>query len=144
MNNMMKTLQQLRQLRQRALNQSIGQLAQKKQLSQRYQCNINALTALTLTDEKGPPGLSALQLANHAYYKRHIQRVIDWQQQEQVLVDLETQKLHLQVQQQACREKIAALILAQHQQEYRFEQARLAQKNTDAQAAQCWQRQLAR
>ncbi|ELI8228596.1 flagellar export protein FliJ, partial [Yersinia enterocolitica] len=41
------TLQRLQQLRQRALDQATSQLAQQKQLCQRYQNNINALSSLT-------------------------------------------------------------------------------------------------
>ena len=142
MSDMIDTLQQLQQLRQRSLNQVTSQLTQQKQLCQRYQRNINALNALTLSEEAFP-GVSALQMANHAGYQRHIQRLIDWQKQEQALAEIEVGNLQTQMQQQARREKIVAVVLEQQQEEYQREQGRLAQKNTDALATQCWQRQQA-
>ncbi|MBS0053972.1 flagellar export protein FliJ [Yersinia sp. Marseille-Q3913] len=141
---MVKTLQQLQQLRQRALNQATSQLAQQKRLCQRYQNNINALTSLTrfpsTTDLETPPTFGALQMVNNAHYKRHIQRVIDWQKQEQILADIEADKLQVQLQRQACREKIVAVVLEQQQQFCQLEQGRREQKITDSLAAQCWQR----
>jgi flagellar export protein FliJ len=139
-----KTLQQLQQLRQRALSQAISQLAQQKQLCQRYQNNIDALTALTdfsLTPVIGTaPQSGALQMANSAHYKRYIQRVIDWQKQEQTLADIEASKLQVQLQQQACREKTVAVVLDQQQQRLQIAQGRYEQKATDDLAAQRWQR----
>lgn len=60
------------------MSDMIDTLQQLQQLRQRYQRNINALNALTLSEEAFP-GVSALQMANHAGYQRHIQRLIDWQ-----------------------------------------------------------------
>ncbi len=124
------------------MSDMIDTLQQLQQLRQRYQRNINALNALTLSEEAFP-GVSALQMANHADYQRHIQRLIDWQKQEQALADIEVGNLQTQMQQQARREKIVAVVLEQQQEEYQREQGRLAQKNTDALATQCWQRQQA-
>ncbi|CFQ54165.1 flagellar export protein FliJ [Yersinia frederiksenii] len=138
------TLRQLQQLRQQALNQASSQLVQQKQLCQRYQSNINALISLAdLSLTATPvlaPKVAALQMANNAHYKRHIQRVIDWQKQEQVLANIEASKLQLQLQQQACREKTVAVVLEQQQELHQLELSRGEQKTTDAQAAQCWQR----
>ncbi|WP_162007193.1 flagellar export protein FliJ, partial [Yersinia pestis] len=113
------------------MSDMIDTLQQLQQLRQRYQRNINALNALTLSEEAFP-GVSALQMANHAGYQRHIQRLIDWQKQEQALADIEVGNLQTQMQQQARREKIVAVVLEQQQEEYQREQGRLAQKNTDA------------
>ncbi|AKP33116.1 flagellar export protein FliJ [Yersinia aleksiciae] len=141
---MVKTLQRLQQLRQRALNQTTSQLAQQKQLCQRYQNNINALTSLThfsfAVRAGACPTIGAFQMTNSAHYKRHIQRVIDWQKQEQTLADMEAGKLQVQLQQQACREKIVAVVVEQQQQLYQMEQGRREQKITDNLAAQCWLR----
>ncbi|CNC48716.1 flagellar export protein FliJ [Yersinia frederiksenii] len=138
------TLRQLQQLRQQALDQASSQLAQQKLLCQRYQSNINALTSLSdLSLTATPvltPKVAALQMANNAHYKRHIQRVIDWQKQEQVLANIEAGKLQLQLQQQACREKTVAVVLEQQQELHQWELSRAEQKMTDGQAAQCWQR----
>ncbi|CNC13352.1 flagellar export protein FliJ [Yersinia intermedia] len=138
---LMNTLQRLQQLRQQALNQATSQLAQQKQLCQRYQNNINALASLThfaLT-----PVAGAALMTNSASYKRHIQRVIDWQKQEQVLANIEAGKLQIHLQQQARREKIVAVVLEQQQQQCQMEQGRREQKTTDGLAAQCWQRHRA-
>ncbi|WP_145584832.1 flagellar export protein FliJ [Yersinia intermedia] len=138
---LMNTLQRLQQLRQQALNQATSQLAQQKQLCQRYQNNINALASLThfaLT-----PVVGAALMTNSASYKRHIQRVIDWQKQEQVLANIEASKLQTHLQQQARREKIVAVVLEQQQQQCQMEQGRREQKTTDGLAAQCWQRHRA-
>ncbi|WP_235896997.1 flagellar export protein FliJ [Yersinia vastinensis] len=138
--NMIKTLQQLQQLRQRALNQASSQLAQQKQLCQRYQSNINALSSLANLSSNTETKVAALQMANNAHYKRHIQRVIDWQKQEQVLATMEVGKLQIQLQQQARQEKTVAIVLEQQKEQHQLEQGRSEQKATDSQAAQCWQR----
>lgn len=124
------------------MSDMIDTLQQLQQLRQRYQRNINALNALTLSEEAFP-GVSALQMANHAGYQRHIQRLIDWQKQEQALADIEVGNLQTQMQQQARREKIVAVVLEQQQEEYQREQGGWRKKNTDALATQCWQRQQA-
>ncbi|HHH1692247.1 TPA: flagellar export protein FliJ [Yersinia enterocolitica] len=137
---LMNTLQQLQQLRQRALDQATSQLAQQKQLCQRYQNNINALSSLTHFALM--PVVGAALMTNSASYKRNIQRVIDWQKQEQVLANIEAGKLQTHLQQQACREKIVAVVLEQ-QQQHQVAQGRREQKITDGLAAQCWQRRRA-
>ncbi|HEN3568287.1 TPA: flagellar export protein FliJ [Yersinia enterocolitica] len=138
---LMNTLQRLQQLRQRELNQATSQLAQQKQLCQRYQNNINALGALTHFALM--PVAGAALMTNSASYKRNIQRVIDWQKQEQVLANIEAGKLQTHLQQQACREKIVAVVLEQQQQQLQVAQGRREQKITDGLAAQCWQRRRA-
>ncbi|WP_408068320.1 flagellar export protein FliJ [Yersinia pekkanenii] len=137
----LQQLQQLQQLRQQALNQATSRLAQQKQLCQRYQNNISALTSLTHFSLTAAAG--AVLITNSASYKRHIQRVIDWQKQEQVLAGIEAGKLQIELQQQACREKTVAVVLAQQQQLWQLEQGRCEQKVTDSLAAQCWQRSKA-
>ncbi|HEN3659064.1 TPA: flagellar export protein FliJ [Yersinia enterocolitica] len=138
---LMNTLQRLQQLRQRELNQATSQLAQQKQLCQRYQNNINALESLTHFALM--PVAGAALMTNSASYKRNIQRVIDWQKQEQVLANIEAGKLQTHLQQQACREKIVAVVLEQQQQQLQVAQGRREQKITDGLAAQCWQRRRA-
>ncbi|ADZ43783.1 TPA: flagellar export protein FliJ [Yersinia enterocolitica] len=135
------TLQRLQQLRQRALDQATSQLAQQKQLCQRYQNNINALSSLTHFALM--PAAGAALMTNSAGYKRNIQRVIDWQKQEQELANIEAGKLQTHLQQQACREKIVSVVLAQQQQQYQRDQEQREQKTTDGLAAQCWQRRRA-
>ncbi|HFR4124090.1 TPA: flagellar export protein FliJ [Yersinia enterocolitica] len=138
---LMNTLQQLQQLRQRALDQATSQLAQQKQLCQHYQNNINALSSLTHFALM--PVAGAALMTNSASYKRNIQRVIDWQKQEQVLANIEAGKLQTHLQQQACREKIVAVVLEQQQHQQQVAQGRREQKITDGLAAQCWQRRRA-
>ncbi|AJJ12762.1 flagellar export protein FliJ [Yersinia rohdei] len=145
--NMIKTLQQLQQLRKQALNQSSSQLAQQKQLCQRYQNNINALISLahlslTLTKD-GATKVAASQMVNNARYKSHIQRVIDWQEQEHILAKIEASKLQLQLQQQALQEKTVAVVLEQQQELRQLAKGRSEQKATDAQAVQTWLRRTA-
>lgn len=145
--NMIKTLQQLQQLRKQALNQSSSQLAQQKQLCQRYQNNINALItlahlSLTLTKD-GATKVAAPQMVNNARYKSHIQRVIDWQEQEHILAKIEASKLQLQLQQQALQEKTVAVVLEQQQELRQLARGRSEQKATDAQAVQTWLRRTA-
>lgn len=86
-------------------------------------------------------GNSAAQLINHSGYRRNIQRVIDWQKQEQALATLEAQKIQGALLQEAKREKSLALVLDDRKRQLVMDQNRRDQKNTDAVSAQCWLRQ---
>lgn len=135
---MIATLTQLREMRERKVNDLSSQLVQQKQLVQRYQNNISALSRLgggTDTDVA-----DATQLSNLARYKANIQRVIDWQTQASALAEKQQDELQSALISHASQEKTVAVVLEQQQRV--LAQARLQeqQKLTDAQAIQCWLR----
>lgn len=140
MDSMIRTMEQLRQLRQRAVDDLTGQLGTQKQLCQRYERNINALTDLC---ENAPnvTGATATLMTNQSGYKSHIQRVINWQKQEQALADIESNALQQALIEEACREKTLEVVLHQQQALQARETERREQKNTDAMSIQCWMRQ---
>ncbi|MNY30192.1 Flagellar FliJ protein [compost metagenome] len=80
-------------------------------------------------------------LNNQSFYKRNIQRVIDWQRQEQALATVEAQKLQGNLLAESRREKSLELVLDVRRQDLRQAQERREQKVTDAVSAQCWLRQ---
>lgn len=134
-----KTLQMLKQMRERGVSELTGQLSQQKQLCQRYQRNIDALT--TLCDETGrQKEPSAALMINQSSYKSHIQRVIDWQKQEFSLADKQAQNIQSDLVKEACREKTVELVLNEQQVDLRLQQDRQQQKITDGMSAQCWLR----
>ncbi|EPF19219.1 flagellar export protein FliJ [Cedecea davisae] len=140
MSKLITTLEQLHILRNRAVKETGAKLNAQQQLCQRYEKNITALTSLAagLTQAEGT---SALQMTNHSGYKRTIQRVIDWQKQEQALADLEARQLQGALLNEARREKSLEVVLEAKRSERRAESERRERKTTDAVSAQCWLRQ---
>jgi flagellar export protein FliJ len=140
MSKLISTLEQLHLLRHRAVEDLSQQLSSQRQQCQRFEKNITALKSLAagMTEIAGN---SAAQLINHSGYKRNIQRVIDWQKQEQALAALEAQKIQGALLQEAKREKSLELVLDDRKRELALERTRRDQKNTDAVSAQCWLRQ---
>lgn len=131
-------LELLRQMRERELEAATGRLAQQQQLCQRYASNINALTNLSASSSTQES--DAAQLHNQARFKASIQRVIEWQKQEQALAKIREEALQQELVEQACREKSLSLILERQraaQQQYRQQ---WEQKQTDDQAMQSWLR----
>lgn len=139
MNETILTLQRLKQIRERAVSQLTTELARQKQLCQRYQNNIRALT--TLNDESSA-NISAnpVLMSNSSNYKSHIQKVIDWQKQEYALADKTAQTMQKDLVKQACREKTVDLVLQDQQAALKTEQDRHQQKMTDGLSAQAWLR----
>lgn len=135
---MIATLTQLRDMRERKVNDLSSQLAQQKQLVQRYQNNISALNRLG--GGTGTEGANATQLSNLARYKTNIQRVIDWQTQASALAEKQQDKLQTELISHACQEKTVSLVLEQQQQALAQARQQQQQKLTDAQAMQCWLR----
>jgi len=78
---------------------------------------------------------------NHSGYKRNLQRVIDWQKQEQTLAGIETQKLQGALLVEAKREKSLEKMMDDHKCLQVIADQRREQKTTDAISAQCWLRQ---
>ncbi|HEY1844297.1 MAG TPA: flagellar export protein FliJ [Buttiauxella sp.] len=140
MSKLISTLEQLHLLRHRAVEDLSQQLSSQRQQCQRFEKNITALKSLAagMTEIAGN---SAAQLINHSGYKRNIQRVIDWQKQEQALAALEAQKIQGALLQEAKREKSLELVLDDRKRELALDRTRRDQKNTDAVSAQCWLRQ---
>lgn len=140
MSKLITTLEQLHSLRNRAVKETGARLNAQQQLCQRYEKNISTLTSLAagLCPETGT---SALQMVNHSGYKRTLQRVIDWQKQEQALAELEARQLQGALLQEAKREKSLEVVLEAKRSERYAEQARGERKATDAVSAQCWLRQ---
>ncbi|NWA61732.1 flagellar export protein FliJ [Pantoea sp. B9002] len=135
---MIATLTQLREMRERKVNDLSSQLAQQKQLVQRYQNNISALNRLG--GGTGTEGANATQLSNLARYKTNIQRVIDWQTQASALAEKQQDELQTELISHACQEKTVSLVLEQQQQALAQARQQQQQKLTDAQAMQCWLR----
>ncbi len=135
---MIGTLSQLHTLRERKVTDLSGQLAQQKQLVQRYHENIESLSQLTAGEAVDVR--NAVHLVNRATYKAHIQRVIDWQNQAVVIAEKQQETIQGELITHACQEKTVALMRSQQQQELALAQAREQQKLTDAQAMQCWVR----
>lgn len=140
MSKLIATLEQLRTLRKREVDDLSQQLSSQRQQCQRFEKNITALRSLAAGMSE-IAGNSAAQLINHSGYRRNIQRVIDWQKQEQALATLEAQKIQGALLQEAKREKSLALVLDDRKRQLVMDQNRRDQKNTDAVSAQCWLRQ---
>ena len=140
MSKLISTLQQLQQIRARAVDDMSQKLATQQQVCQRYEKNIVALTSLS----EGIAGVEenrAALMFNQASYRRNIQRVIDWQKQEQALADIEARRLQQSLLAEAKREKSLALVLDGKRAELQLESLRREQKNTDAVSTQSWLRQ---
>lgn len=140
MSKLITTLEQLRMLHQRAVDDLNQQLSSQRQLCQRFEKNITALSDLAC-GVSGETGSCAIFMVNHSGYKRNIQRVIEWQKQEHALANLEARKLQEALLQEAKREKSLALVLDDRKRQRKVEENRREQKNTDAVSAQCWLRQ---
>ncbi|HDS9360350.1 TPA: flagellar export protein FliJ [Enterobacter cancerogenus] len=140
MSKLINTLEQLHLLRNRAVQDLSARLASQQQLCQRLEKNIHALSNLVNNTVQELQG-GATMLCNQSVYKRHIQRVIDWQKQEQALASVEAQKLQGNLLAESRREKSLELVLASRREDLRLEQERRDQKTTDAVSAQCWLRQ---
>ncbi|WP_158784512.1 flagellar export protein FliJ [Pantoea sp. BAV 3049] len=131
-------LERLRQMRERELEEATGRLAQQKILCQRYASNIAALTGLS--NGEISPGCDAVQLSNQARFRANIQRVIDWQKQEQALAEIRQQTLQQELVNEACREKSLSVVLDQQRAALQQQREQAEQKQTDSQAMQSWMR----
>ena len=140
MSKLIQTLEQLHVLRNRAVKDLSSKLATQQQLCQRLEKNIPALSNLVNHSTPEMQG-SVTMLHNQSFYKRNIQRVIDWQRQEQALATVEAQKLQGNLLAESRREKSLELVLDGRRQDLRQAQERREQKVTDAVSAQCWLRQ---
>lgn len=140
MSKLISTLEQLQQMRTRAVDDLTLKLASQKQLCQRFEKNIDALTTLA-SDTMMQSANSAAMMINQSKYKQNIQRVIDWQKQEQALASLEAEKIQGNLLAEAKREKSLAIVLDAKRSDRRMEIARREQKMTDSVSVQCWLRQ---
>lgn len=140
MNKLISTLEQLHLMRTRAVDDLSSKLASQKQVCQRFEKNIDALTSLAsgLAEQSVN---SAVMMINQSKYKHNIQRVIDWQKQEQALANLEAQKIQGNLLAEAKREKSLELVLDAKRSDRRMEMSRREQKMTDSVSTQCWLRQ---
>lgn len=139
MSKLITTLEQLRTLRKRAVDDLSRELSSQHQLCQRFENNISALSGLA-SGMSEAAGCSAALMANHSGYKRNIQRVIEWQKQEHALANLEANKLQGELLKEAMREKSLGLVLEERRRAQALDEHRRDQKNTDAVSAQCWLR----
>ncbi|MGT8858708.1 flagellar export protein FliJ [Enterobacter sp.] len=140
MKKIINTLEHLHQMRNRAVKDLSARLASQQQLCQRLENNIHALTSLVSGPVEALPG-GATMLCNQSVYKRQIQRVIDWQKQEQALASVEAQKLQGNLLAESRKEKSLEQVLTDRRDALRLADARRDQKTTDAMSAQCWLRQ---
>ena len=140
MSKLISTLEQLHLLRHRAVDDLSLKLATQKQVCQRFEKNIDALTSLA-TGLVTQSANSAAMMINQSKYKHNIQRVIDWQKQEQALAHLEAQKIQGNLLAESRREKSLELVLEAKRSDRRMEMNRREQKMTDSISAQCWLRQ---
>ena len=140
MSKLISTLEQLHLLRSRAVDDLSSKLASQNQLCQRFEKNIATLTSLA-TELATNQGCNAAMMINQSKYKHNIQRVIDWQKQEQALAQLEAQKLQGNLLCESRREKSLELVLDAKRADIKAEHLRREQKTTDALSAQCWLRQ---
>lgn len=140
MSKLISTLEQLHLMRTRAVDDLSMKLASQKQVCQRFEKNIDALTSLAsgLATQRVN---SAVMMINQSKYKHNIQRVIDWQKQEQALASLEAKKIQGNLLAEAKREKSLELVLDAKRSDRRMEMNRREQKMTDSISAQCWLRQ---
>lgn len=140
MSTLISTLEQLQRMRTRAVDDLTQKLAAQKQRCQRVEKNIEALTSLA-SDLVAQHANSAAMMINQSKYKQNIQRVIDWQKQEQALADLEAKTIQGNLLAESRREKSLALVLDARRSDQRTEMNRREQKMTDSVSAQCWLRQ---
>ncbi|MCI2293402.1 flagellar export protein FliJ [Enterobacter sp. I4] len=140
MSKLISTLEQLQLMRTRAVDDLTVKLASQKQLCQRFEKNIDALTSLAsgLVTQSAN---NAVLMINQSKYKQNIQRVIDWQKQEQALASLEAAKIQDNLLAEAKREKSLAMVLDAKRSDQRMALSRRDQKVTDSVSVQCWLRQ---
>ena len=140
MSKLISTLEQLHLLRHRVVDDLSLKLATQKQACQRFEKNIDALTSLAsgLVTQSAN---SAAMMINQSKYKHNIQRVIDWQKQEQALANIEAQKIQGNLLVEAKREKSLELVLDAKRSDRQMEINRREQKVTDSVSTQCWMRQ---
>lgn len=140
MSKLISTLEQLQLMRTRAVDDLTVKLASQKQLCQRFEKNIDALSSLAsgLVTQSAD---SAVLMINQSKYKQNIQRVIDWQKQEQALASLEAAKIQDNLLAEAKREKSLAMVLDAKRSDQRMALSRRDQKITDSVSVQCWLRQ---
>lgn len=81
-------------------------------------------------------------MTNQAHYKKNIQRIINWQKQEQALADMKMQEIQQNLLHEARRERGYQLVLEQRQDKFASEEARKDQKTTDAMSTQSWMRRI--
>ncbi|MEW7311552.1 flagellar export protein FliJ [Buttiauxella gaviniae] len=134
-----RTLEQLVQMRARTVKDLTGKVSTQRQLCQRYENNIQALNNLAIAPG-GSGNTHAAMMTNQAHYKKNIQRIINWQKQEQALADMKMQELQQNLLHEARRERGYQLVLEQRQDKFAVEEARKDQKTTDAMSAQSWMR----
>lgn len=139
MTQAIESLALFQQLRLRQVDSLTGELGQQKSLCQRYQRTLAALAGL-YESTRQPEGGLAIQLNNQCGYKHHIQRLIDWQKQEQILADKQQQRLQRLLLAEARREKAVECVLNEQYLAQSRETQRREQKVTDAQSVQCWMR----
>lgn len=142
MNKLISTLEQLHLLRTRTVEDLSLKLASQKQVCQRFEKNIDTLTSL-VAGVATQRANSAVMMINQSRYKHNIQRVIDWQKQEQALATLEIVKIQSNLLHEAKREKSIELVLDAKRDARQMEMNRREQKATDSVSAQCWLRQQA-
>jgi len=134
----LQVLEKLQLIRQRAVEETSGKLSQQKQLCQRYSNNIEALRALS--DSSSGMAADAAQMNNQARFKATIQRVIDWQKQEEALASIEQQAIQRELVEHANREMTINVVMEQQKVAIRQALDRDQQKITDGQAMQSWMR----
>lgn len=142
MNKLISTLEQLHLLRTRTVEDLSLKLVSQKQVCQRFEKNIDTLTSL-VAGVATQRANSAVMMINQSRYKHNIQRVIDWQKQEQALATLEVVKIQSNLLHEAKREKSIELVLDAKRDARQMEMNRREQKATDSVSAQCWLRQQA-
>ncbi|UGS41836.1 flagellar export protein FliJ [Pseudocitrobacter corydidari] len=140
MSKLISTLEHLHLLRSRKVEDLSTKLASQNQVCQRFEKNITTLTSLA-TGLATPQSGSAVMMFNQSKYKHNIQRVIDWQKQEQALAQLEAQKLQGNLLSESRREKSLEQVLDAKRADRQTAQIRHEQKTTDSLSAQCWLRQ---
>ena len=140
MSRMITTLEQLQRLRHQSIDTLTTKLTQQQQLASRCARNIGALNELaesvTSANMQDPT-----MMVNHSAYKSNIQKIVNWQEQQQALADAEARQLKVKLLQESRREKSVEVVLDMRRAEARIEQDRREQKQTDAASAQCWLRQ---
>ncbi|MBW1212299.1 flagellar export protein FliJ [Pantoea allii] len=139
MSKLIHTLEQLHLLRHRAVNDLTRKLASQQRLCQRLENNIHALSGLKQSVQSSQE--NAVMLSNQSVYKRNLQRVIDWQKQEQALANVEAQKIQRHLLAEFRREKSIEHVMDARRKTLRQAQDQREQKTTDALSTQSWLRQ---
>ena len=135
------TLAQLQRQRASIVITTTVALARQRQVTTRYENNINALGQLVQkTRTEDLSDLCAQTLSNIAGYKDNLLRVVKWQEQEKALADIKTQQIQKDLIQAACQEKIVALTLDSQREKDARNRASREQKGVDDIATQSWLR----